>query len=120
MRYLCPNCGAEMEPDPNRASTRVYDLDSLRSKLEEERKAASSHAAQVWYVGVEGRSVGPLTLVGLEGLAARGSLRRSSLVWRDGWAAWVAAEAVPELRSLLGLPEAPASGDPPALPESTP
>ena len=109
-----------MQPDPNRAPTRVYDLESLRSKLEEERKAAPSHAEQVWYVGVEGRSVGPLTQTGLEGLCARGQLRKSSLVWRDGFTAWIPAEAVHELRPLLGLPEAPPSGDPPALPEAPP
>jgi hypothetical protein len=109
-----------MQPDSNRAPTRVYDLDSLRSKLEEERKAAPSHAGQVWYAGIEGRSVGPLTLAGLSGLVARGQLRRASLVWREGWAAWVPAEAVAELRALLGLPEPPASGDPPALPETSP
>ena len=109
-----------MEPDPSRAPTKLYDLDSLRSKLEAERQAASVQAEPIWYVGVEGRSVGPLTLTGLEGLAARGSLRRSSLVWRDGWAAWIPAEAVLELRSLLGLPEPAPSGDPPALPGASP
>lgn len=119
MRFVCPHCGAESDTQ-DRAPTRVYDLDELRSRLEEERKAASSHSWQVWYAGVDGRSVGPLTLGGLEGLAARDQLRRKTLVWRDGWPAWMAAEAVPELRALLGLPEAPLSGDPPALPESSP
>jgi hypothetical protein len=98
----------------------VYDLESLRSRLEEERRAAGSHAAQIWYAGVEGKSVGPLTLTGLEGLAARGSLHPASLVWRDGWAAWLPAQTIPELRPLLGLPEAPTSGEkPPALPEAS-
>ena len=105
-----------IEPDANRAPTRVYDLDELRTRLEEERKAAPSHAGQVWYVGVDGRSVGPLTLQGLAGLAARSQLRRSTLVWRDGFAAWIPAEAIPDIRALLGLPEATPSGDPPALP----
>jgi len=109
-----------MQPDPNRAPTRVYDLDSLRSKLEEEHKAASSHAGQVWYVGIEGRSVGPLTESGLEGLLTRGQLRRSTLIWQEGFAAWVAAEAVPALRPILGLPDAPQACDPPALPEAPP
>jgi hypothetical protein len=97
----------------------VYDLESLRSKLEEERRAAASHAGQIWYAAVEGKSVGPLTLAGLSGLSARGLLGPKSLVWREGWAAWLPAEAVAELRAILGLPEAPSSGEkPPALPEA--
>jgi uncharacterized protein DUF4339 len=102
----------------DRSPTRPYDLASLRQKLEEERLAAPSHEAQVWYVGVQGRSVGPLTDAGLEGLAARGQLRRGTLVWREGWPAWTAADTVPELRPILGLPETARAGDPPALPES--
>ena len=118
MRFVCPNCGKQVDPE-GRAPTKVYDLDELRSRLEEERKAALSHAGQVWYAGIGGRSVGPLTLAGLEGLAARAQLRRSTLVWREGWPAWIPAEAVTELRPILGLPQGPPSGEPPALPEST-
>ena len=115
-----------MEPEADvlelhdRMPTRQYDLASLRRRLEAERKAAPSHEGQIWYVGIQGRSVGPLTAAGLEGLAARGQLGRESLVWREGWPAWTAADAVPELRSILGLPAATPAGDPPALPEDTP
>ena len=104
----------------DRMPTRPYDIAQLREQLEEERKAAPSHEDQIWYVGVSGRSVGPLTNAGLEGLAARGQLRRDSLVWRDGWPAWTPAGGIPELRELLGLPEPAPSGDPPALPEGPP
>jgi hypothetical protein len=113
LRYVCPKCGSELEPDPDRAPTRVFDLDSLRARLEEEKRAAP-HDGQVWYVGVEKRSVGPLTAAGMEGLLARGQLRRGSLVWREGWPSWTTAENIPELRTLLGLPQ------PPTLPEEGP
>jgi hypothetical protein len=109
-----------LELHGDRVPTRPYDLASLRRRLEAERKAAPSHEGQIWYVGVLGRSVGPLTAAGLEGLAARGQLVRGSLVWRDGWPAWVAAGAVPELRAVLGLPAASPAGDPPVLPEGSP
>src|SRR3954451_12966249 len=104
----------------DRMPTRPYDIAQLREQLEEERKAAPSHEDQIWYVGVNGRSVGPLTEAGLGGLAARGQLRRDSLIWRDGWPAWTPADGVPELRALLGLPQAAPAGDPPALPEGPP
>jgi hypothetical protein len=103
----------------DRIPTRPYDLASLRAKLEEERKAASSHEGQIWYAAVHGRSIGPLTAAGLHGLAARGQLERGTLVWRQGWPSWSAAEAVSDLRPILGLPEAPSAGDPPALPKET-
>lgn len=106
-----------LELHGDRIPTRPYDLASLRNRLEAERKAAPSHEGQIWYVGVQGRSVGPLTEAGLQGLVARGQLRRASLIWREGWPAWTAADAVPELRAILGLPAPPALGDPPALPE---
>ncbi len=101
----------------DRIPTRPYDLASLHEQLAEERAAAGSHERQIWYVGVHGRSVGPLTQAGLSGLAARGQLERATLVWREGFSSWIAAELVGELRAILGLPETHPSGDPPALPE---
>jgi GYF domain 2 len=109
-----------LELHGDRVPTRPYDLATLRRRLEAERKATPSHERQIWYVGIQGRSVGPLTAAGLEGLAARGQLGRDSLVWRDGWPAWTAAGAVPELRAILGLPAASPAADPPALPEGPP
>jgi hypothetical protein len=106
-----------LELHGDRIPTRPYDLASLREKLEEERAAAGSHERQIWYVGVHGRSVGPMTQAGLAGLAARGQLERTTLVWREGFSSWIAAELVDELRAILGLPQAPAAADPPALPE---
>src|SRR3954468_1008176 len=71
----CPACGVRMQAEADvvelhgdRMPTRPYDVARLREQLEEERRASPSHADQVWYVGVNGRSVGPLTSAGLEGL----------------------------------------------------
>lgn len=117
MRVACAACraGMEVEAEVHRLQTRPYDLDVLRAQLEEERRAA--HApGQVWFVGVDGHILGPLTPAGLEGLHARGQLARHSLVWRDGFPVWAPAESVPELRRILDLPELEAQ--PPALPGS--
>ena len=91
--------------DLDRAETRRYDLHDLKSRLEAEKAAAGSTGGpgQVWFVAAQGRKVGPLTRAGLEGLRARGILAPQTLVWRAGWPLWAAAEAVPELRPLLGL-----------------
>ncbi len=95
--------------DLHRIPTRRYDLQELKARLALEREATEPRSetphepGQVWFVGVAGRRVGPLTRAGLEGLKARGQLAVTSLVWREGWPVWAAAEAVPELRPLLGL-----------------
>lgn len=119
----CPACGAAMvatadvvELHADRAATRRYDLDELRARLEAERGLSAQRrtgrvetperAGQIWFVGVQGRQVGPLSTGGLQGLRARGQLGAASLVWREGWPGWVALEAVAELRGLAGLVEA--------------
>lgn len=92
--------------DLHRVPTRRYDLQELKARLEQEKEASAQPASageQIWYVGVGGRKVGPMTRAGLVGLKERGLLSASSLVWREGWPVWAAAEAVQELRPLLGL-----------------
>ena len=95
---------------PDRSPTRRCDVEQLRARLEVEREVSALRRPlprvdeQVWYAAVQERQIGPLTLAGLDGLRARGQLRPTSLVWRDGWPVWVTARAVPELGALLGLP----------------
>ena len=116
--FACPACGGEMaasaevvELHSDRVPTRRYDLDELRARLELEKeesaraRGAPRSAEQIWFAAVQGRQVGPLTSAGLQGLRARGQLSAATLVWREGWPAWVAAEAVAELRPVLGLAE---------------
>jgi hypothetical protein len=100
----------------DRIPTRPYDL----AELLQQEKAAAPPSERVWFVAVQGRSVGPLTAAGLEGLLARGQLHKRTLVWREGWPAWTAAETVTELCGILGLPEPVAPGEPPSLPEGPP
>jgi hypothetical protein len=121
----CPGCGERMLAEADvlalsgdRVPTRPYDLAELKAQLEQE-KAATPPSDRVWFVGLHGRSVGPLTEAGLEGLLARGQLQRRTLIWREGWPAWTAAETVTELRHILGLPRPAAPGEPPTLPEGS-
>jgi hypothetical protein len=116
--FRCPSCNGEMavvaevvDLYQDRSPTRRYDLDDLRARLDLEReefaksRGAPRSADQVWFAAVQGRQVGPLSVAGIAGLRARGQLSAASLVWREGWPSWVAAEAVPERRQILGLPE---------------
>jgi GYF domain 2 len=120
--FACPACGGEMatsadvvELHQDRVPTRRYDAVELRARLELEKEESARtrgtprSAGQIWFAAVQGRQVGPLTPAGLHGLRARGQLQAATLVWREGWPAWVAAEAVAELRPVLGLAEAAAA-----------
>jgi len=54
-----------------------------------------------WFVGVNGQQQGPFDLSALAAQASAGTLRRETLVWKNGMAAWTAAGQVPELGSAF-------------------
>ncbi len=66
-------------------------------------------APVAWFLGVGGKQLGPFDAAALAAEAAGGRLTPTTLVWRQGLAAWVAAKDVPELARLL-------SSGPPPLP----
>jgi hypothetical protein len=69
-------------------------------------------SAPSFYVAMDGKQAGPFDLAALEHQAKNGLLLRSSLVWKQGMAAWTPAEAVPELQGLF-------AAMPPPLPPRT-
>jgi membrane protease subunit (stomatin/prohibitin family) len=54
-----------------------------------------------FFVAPKGQQEGPFDINTLAARVRDGSLTRSSLVWRNGMASWVAAETVPELQGLF-------------------
>ncbi len=54
-----------------------------------------------YFVGIGGSPQGPLDMGALAARVRDGSLTRSTLVWKQGMANWVAAETVPELQGLF-------------------
>jgi membrane protease subunit (stomatin/prohibitin family) len=66
-----------------------------------------------FFIGVGGQQHGPFDLAALGAKARDGSLTRSTLVWKQGMAGWLAAETVPELQSLF------AAVPPPLPPQRT-
>ncbi len=58
-------------------------------------------AAQDWFVAIDEKQVGPLTLEKIRDLWNRGELAADSLCWRAGLPDWVALSEAPELASLL-------------------
>ena len=66
-----------------------------------------------WFVAREGQQVGPMTDEALRALAAERSLLPSQLIWREGWASWLPASAVP---GLFDLTQNASDGSAPAMP----
>jgi membrane protease subunit (stomatin/prohibitin family) len=67
--------------------------------------------AMAFFVAKDGKQAGPFDMTTLTQQAQSGFLQRSSLVWKQGMASWVAAETIPELQSLF-------AAVPPPLPPS--
>jgi membrane protease subunit (stomatin/prohibitin family) len=65
-----------------------------------------------FFIGLDGKQAGPFDLEALATHARNGTLTRTTLVWRQGMANWVAASTVPELARILDAvpPPLPSSG----------
>ena len=59
-------------------------------------------AAGSWFVAIDGKQAGPMTLDQLRGEVSAGRVTRQSLVWKNGMVSWSALETVPELSSVIG------------------
>ena len=57
--------------------------------------------ASGFFIGVGGQQQGPFDLAALQQKAAAGQFTRGTLVWKQGMAGWVAAEAVAELQTVF-------------------
>lgn len=57
-----------------------------------------------WFVGIDGREVGPKTTKEIVDLIAKRLVEPSDLVWQDGYPDWIAIECVPEFASLVFHP----------------
>src|SRR5262249_19175115 len=54
-----------------------------------------------FFLAVNNAQAGPFDMATLTAKAREGALTRSTLVWKQGMAGWVAAETVPELQALF-------------------
>ncbi len=57
--------------------------------------------AAAYFLAVNGQQVGPLDEAALKQKVAAGELKRETLIWKQGMAAWVPASSVTELASLF-------------------
>jgi S-DNA-T family DNA segregation ATPase FtsK/SpoIIIE len=57
--------------------------------------------AQLFYAAIDGRQAGPFPVTEISRLIASGSIRKETMVWRQGLAAWQSAVSLPELAGLF-------------------
>jgi membrane protease subunit (stomatin/prohibitin family) len=63
-----------------------------------------------FFAAIGGAQAGPFDMAGLQTQVQQGKLTRSTLVWKQGMANWVAAEIMPELQPLFAAVPPPLPG----------
>jgi membrane protease subunit (stomatin/prohibitin family) len=71
--------------------------------------------ATAYHVAVNEQATGPFDIATLIQMATSGTLTKSSLVWKQGMAGWVAAETVQELQTIFRGTVPPIPPEPPTL-----
>jgi predicted Zn finger-like uncharacterized protein len=73
--------------------------------------AAPAATLQVWFAGIDGKQVGPLSETELGEHIHAGRLGPADLVWKKGFSQWMPVREVPPFDDMLA--EAPVAGDEP-------
>ncbi len=70
-----------------------------------------------WFLFVNGQQMGPMTVAQVQQCISAGQFARTDLVWKEGFAAWVPAESVPEIAQFfMQVPPAPPMPPTPPVP----
>lgn len=119
------------EHDDDRQSTRVIDADTVR-KLAQESGASEGQEREPapapeevpqtdWYVAIDEKQTGPLTLENIKDHWDRGEITPDSLCWRAGFDDWIPVSEVKGLNGVLApKPPRPIVVAPAASPQSAP
>jgi predicted Zn finger-like uncharacterized protein len=78
------------------AVRRLAEAEAEPSK--EEAKPASAHE---WYVAIDDKQIGPLTVEKVKDYWDKGEVGAESLCWRSGFSDWIPLSETPELASVL-------------------
>ncbi|MGQ0507406.1 MAG: adventurous gliding motility protein GltJ [Myxococcaceae bacterium] len=102
------------DEDDDRLSTRVLDQETVKKLAEESGMAVfgaspsgekngkkCEKVAQDWFVAIDEKQTGPLTVEKLKDLWDRGEIGPDSLCWRAGFSDWMPLSEVAELASEL-------------------
>ncbi len=121
-KIACKRCGAEIRvrgvetPDEVGRTTLPFALDLP------EQAAVAQAPAQIWFAGIQGRQVGPLSEAEVIEHLATGRMGPEDPVWRKGFSAWTPVKDVPPFDDHVAVaPEVPAdAAAAPAAKKSSP
>ncbi|MCB9739597.1 MAG: zinc-ribbon domain-containing protein [Deltaproteobacteria bacterium] len=106
----CKKCGAEIrvrgvatEADAGR-TTMPFQMDMP--------EAAPTTPQRVWFAGIEGKQVGPLTEAEVQEHIGAGRLKADDLVWRKGFGAWTPVREVAPFQEKVAEVSGGASAEP--------
>lgn len=108
-KIACKRCGAEIRvrgvetPDEVGRTTLPFALDLP------ETAAAAQPPAQIWFAGIGGRQVGPLSEAEVLAELSSGRMSGDDMVWRKGFSAWTPVKDVPPFDDHVAVaPDVPA------------
>ncbi|MBM4344623.1 MAG: zinc-ribbon domain-containing protein [Deltaproteobacteria bacterium] len=120
-KIACKRCGAEIRvrgvetPDEVGRTTLPFALDLP------EQAAVAQAPAQIWFAGLQGRQVGPLSEAEVIDHIATGRMGPEDPVWRKGFSAWTPVKDVPPFDDHVTVaPDVPADTAAPAVKRSSP
>ena len=120
-KIACKRCGAEIRvrgvetPEEVGRTTLPFALDLP------EQAAAAQAPAQIWFAGIGGRQIGPLSEAEVIDHIASGRLTAEDPVWRKGFSAWTPCKDVPPFDDHVAVaPDVPTDAAAPAARKSSP
>lgn len=132
MKITCPACNASYRlPDERiQGKNRIFKINCKKCSAEIRVRGvetaeeigrttmpfalelpAPAAAPQVWFAGIDGKQVGPLTEAELGEHVVAGRLGPADLVWKKGFSQWMPVREVPPFADMLA--EAPVAGEEP-------
>lgn len=96
-----PNRPEPIQPDPNQPEPTRPDPNQPDPNRPQPPQPPAPEPALSVFVAVNGTTTGPFDRDQLTAMIARHELDGSTLVWMDGFANWVPASTVPQLKPLL-------------------
>ncbi|MSQ84409.1 MAG: DUF4339 domain-containing protein [Myxococcales bacterium] len=120
-KIACKRCGAEIRvrgvetPEEVGRTTLPFALDLP------EQATAAQPPAQIWFAGIGGRQIGPLSEAEVIDHIASGRLTAEDPVWRKGFSAWTPCKDVPPFDDHVAVaPDVPTDAAAPAARKLSP
>lgn len=122
MKIICDSCGTKYSISDDKVRGKVFKIRCKKCSHiivvrggegggGAESAATLTPMPDGWHVVVDGEQVGPLGEGEVRTRIERGEIKADTYVWKEGFADWVKLSSVPELASLVSVPEGESAGN---------